>query len=382
MKFFKEDKNTTGDGGKDPFIRVGITVRHHGFGHQTFLNEPKGVEFIRGWDFPFHYLTNNYLLVNTHLFIGPPDIDLFHVWDGVAVNNRPWVVSFQWTIPRYENISQDHWMYKWGVSKLKSKHCKAILPACDFAKRVIQSYSWYDEETDRKTRTLLYAVQKVEPKPIKKAPGEIWILFVGFCFFLKGGHLLYHAFEKLLPKYPNLRLVVVSTMESDDWVTKTSPDVVAEYRRILENHPRVNFHNYVDHKALMEEFFPAADIFVFPTFADTFGLVAVEALSAGVPVVGTAVNAMPEIVTSGVDGELIDVPVDSIGARSEYSPAVDEHITRELIRILADLIEKPEKRRYMSQNALKKWDEKFSAKRRADEIVDLYRSIMDGSFGK
>ena len=52
---------------------------------------------------------------------------------------------------------------------------------------------------------------------------------------------------------------------------------------------------------LMEE----ADYFVLPTFHDTFGYVALEALAGGTPVIATATCALPEVVEHGTNGYLI-----------------------------------------------------------------------------
>jgi len=57
--------------------------------------------------------------------------------------------------------------------------------------------------------------------------------------------------------------------------------------------------------------FARADVFVFPSYREAFGLVAVEALSAGLPVVATTVGALPEMVEEGENGFLVapgDIP--------------------------------------------------------------------------
>jgi glycosyltransferase involved in cell wall biosynthesis len=52
--------------------------------------------------------------------------------------------------------------------------------------------------------------------------------------------------------------------------------------------------------------YAAADIFVFPSATETLGLVAIEAMSAGLPVVGARRGGIPDIVVDGETGLLFD----------------------------------------------------------------------------
>jgi glycosyltransferase involved in cell wall biosynthesis len=57
--------------------------------------------------------------------------------------------------------------------------------------------------------------------------------------------------------------------------------------------------------------FRQSDIFIFPTLNEAFGLVLLEAMQYGLPVVASSLGAIPEIVTEGVTGYL--VPPGDIG---------------------------------------------------------------------
>ncbi len=54
----------------------------------------------------------------------------------------------------------------------------------------------------------------------------------------------------------------------------------------------------------------AADIFVLPTLYDPFSNASLEALAAGLPVITTAANGFAEIITPGVEGEVVPQPHD------------------------------------------------------------------------
>lgn len=53
------------------------------------------------------------------------------------------------------------------------------------------------------------------------------------------------------------------------------------------------------------EFMAAIDVFVMPSYSETFGLVLIEAMAMGKPVVATSAGGVPEIVENGRDGLLI-----------------------------------------------------------------------------
>ncbi len=67
----------------------------------------------------------------------------------------------------------------------------------------------------------------------------------------------------------------------------------------------------LDFVAVLQE----ADAFLLPSASESFGLAALEALSSGVPVVGSRVGGLPEVVREGVDGFLF--PVGDVAAMAD-----------------------------------------------------------------
>ncbi|KAA0231553.1 N-acetyl-alpha-D-glucosaminyl L-malate synthase BshA [bacterium] len=74
----------------------------------------------------------------------------------------------------------------------------------------------------------------------------------------------------------------------------------------------VSFLGSVDY---LEEILYCADLFLLPTEQESFGLVALEAMNCGVPVIGTDAGGLPEVIEHGKNGFLL--PVGEIAAMAE-----------------------------------------------------------------
>jgi N-acetyl-alpha-D-glucosaminyl L-malate synthase BshA len=67
----------------------------------------------------------------------------------------------------------------------------------------------------------------------------------------------------------------------------------------------------------VEDVFSVADLFLLPSQNESFGLAGLEAMSAGVPVIGAAAEGLPELVRSGETGYLLPVgDVEGMARRS------------------------------------------------------------------
>ena len=78
--------------------------------------------------------------------------------------------------------------------------------------------------------------------------------------------------------------------------------------------------------------FASADAFIFPSRTETLGLVLLEAMAAGCPVVAARSGGIPDIVTDGVNGYLFEPKSDDSGAIAATLRLLEEKQEREVIR--------------------------------------------------
>jgi len=115
----------------------------------------------------------------------------------------------------------------------------------------------------------------------------------------KGIRILLDAMPHLLHKYPEALLLVGGGGEEQEALERQA--------RALGIADRVVFVGPVQDP---RDFYRRLDVFVLPSLDEAFGLVVLEAMAMGLPVIGTRVGGVPEVLTHGVNGWLVE-PGDS-----------------------------------------------------------------------
>ncbi|MGE5554624.1 MAG: glycosyltransferase family 4 protein [Betaproteobacteria bacterium] len=124
-------------------------------------------------------------------------------------------------------------------------------------------------------------------------PGEKLVLYVGRLVREKGAAVLVEAVPKILHYSPGTRLVIAGTGPLLDQLRARAAALgVAE---------RVAFPGFID-DTTRNALLTTADVAVYPSTYEPFGIVALEAMAAGTPVVVSDVGGFAEIVVHGVNG--------------------------------------------------------------------------------
>jgi glycosyltransferase involved in cell wall biosynthesis len=112
------------------------------------------------------------------------------------------------------------------------------------------------------------------------------LLYVGPLTERKGIKYLLYALRAVLSEHSDVGLVLVG-----DGNSKRLENLTKELK--IENH--VRFEGFVPENDL-PEYYRSSDVFVFPSLLEGFGMVLLEAMASGLPVISTRTSAIPEVV--------------------------------------------------------------------------------------
>jgi len=187
--------------------------------------------------------------------------------------------------------------------------------------------------------------------PIEKfCDGKQNILFLGRLEFRKGLNYLLKAYLEIKPEIPNSRLIVVGPgtrlrKRYEKWVR----------RNRLEDVVFVGYASYAD----LPRYYRTADVYCSPaTSHESFGIVLLEAMAVGTPIVATNIAGYANVVTDGEDGLLVP-------------PKNNRALARTLVSLLNN---KPLQQQMRDRGRLKA--EEYSWERVAQRVLDYYNKVL------
>ncbi|AMM53806.1 glycosyltransferase family 4 protein [Pyrococcus kukulkanii] len=141
------------------------------------------------------------------------------------------------------------------------------------------------------------------------------VLYVSRMSPRKGPHVLLNAFQRIVEEADDVTLVMVGTGEMLPFLKAQA--------KFLGIERRVRFLGYVPGE-ILPKLYASADVFVLPSItSEAFGIVILEAMASGVPVVATTVGGIPEVVQESGSGVLVP-------------PGDEVALERAIIKILSD----------------------------------------------
>ena len=244
--------------------------------------------------------------------------------------------------------------HRWAYSRLTK-----VLTITERMRKLVIKNVAVDPE---KVETLYYGIDTkeirshAEPKETIRErwniPADTFVVgIVGRLEKQKGQELLLQACAKLKDKIPNLRLMIVG----DETVGQSGElQRLKKFANELSLADQVVFTGYQNPPGVIV---PVFDVSVLATRKETFGLVILEAMALGVPVIATNAGGVPEIIEDGVNGLLV-TPDDS-GA---------------LAKALMELYEKVDLRQRLATAGKQAVETRFSIEA---QVVGLERALSE-----
>lgn len=192
----------------------------------------------------------------------------------------------------------------------------------------------------------------------------------------KGPHVLVDAFNLIAQRDPDATLTVVGPEGvsprgdiadlclNKEVVDTFEPFYRGNYLEMLkqrvtpEASSRVNFTGLIPHEEVYRHY-ATSDVYVSPTYYESFGMSIIEAMAAGLPVVACRGGAVTDFIVHGENGVLSDVG----------DPAA---LAEEVCRLFAD----PQLRESMVYSAKEMVRKQYSWDKIASSLMDVYRGVL------
>lgn len=184
------------------------------------------------------------------------------------------------------------------------------------------------------------------------------LLYVGRLLKIKGVHHILHAMPEIIRQSPNTILYIIgNAFAYSDRRTKYVDEL---YDLAAEVQDHVRFLPFIPHNEV-HEWFQIADVMLVPSASkEAFGLVNVEAMASGTPVIATKAGGMPEIIVHGETGLLVD----------------PNNIEQELPPSILELLSSKNKSREMGEKSVQRVLEHFTWEHSGSRLLGLYKKTV------
>ncbi|MBS7610756.1 glycosyltransferase family 4 protein [Candidatus Bathyarchaeota archaeon] len=256
------------------------------------------------------------------------------------------------TIKRLERLAAEHASRIITVSYAMRDH---LISLGYDEKKIHVVYNGVDSEKYDPGRISPEDVSNVR-KSISINEDEYMILFIGRLTWIKGADTLILAMPEILSRVPKAKLVIVGVGEQEELLRDNIQRLRLKDKVILKN-------EFIP-EDLRIKYYAAADVCVFPSKYEPFGIVCTEAMSMGKPVVVGARGV------SGMREQVIPSGPNQCGFHiNPYDPS-------DIAKFVITLLQDEDLRRRCGLNARKRVLDEFAWKNVAENTVRVYEEAL------
>jgi len=294
------------------------------------------------------------------------DVHLVHAHDWlVAYASR--VLKYAYHLPLIATIHATEYGRNYGLHNNTQRHISdvewwlsyeswRIICCSDYMKDEVQRVFQVPEDKIRVipngVEPSRFAIQENKAqREFYAAPNEQIVFYVGRLVREKGVQVLLDAIPKILFHCPKTKFIIAGKGPHEEELRRQAS--------LLHVWQRIYFTGYIDNE-LRNSLYSWADVAVFPSLYEPFGIVALEAMAALTPVVVSDTGGLMEIVSHGVDG-------------LKAYPGNSDSLADMIIAVLKD----PMLGERLRTNAFRKVQKKFNWRQIALLTRDVYREVAN-----
>ena len=276
---------------------------------------------------------------------------------------RPW---------KREQIGLGYNISSW-VEKTAMEMADALIAVSEGMKDDILRLFDVDEE---KVKVIYNGIDVDEFRPVSGQDALVkygidpelpYVLFFGRVTRQKGIIHLVNAIKYL---DENVQVVLCAGMPDTKEIGQEMEDKVQAIKATRDNVIWINEWVSLEPKI---ELYSHAAVFCCPSIYEPFGIINLEAMACGTPVVGSAVGGIKEIIKDGETGFLVELEQQQ---ESPFEAVNPDQFARDLANGINKIVLNPSLRESMGQASRKRAVDVFSWKSIAKETMALYESLV------
>jgi glycosyltransferase involved in cell wall biosynthesis len=187
-------------------------------------------------------------------------------------------------------------------------------------------------------------------------PSQLKALYLGYLGKAKGSFDLVNAAKEVAAR----NLPVVFDLVGDE----LAPGDIEKLKKQIDQSGLGNvviLHPFVIGPQKID-LFRTADIFVYPSHSEGMPMAVIEAMASGLPIIATRVGGLPDLVTDGINGILVDA-----GSIDQFVSAIQ------------NLSDNPDLRFSMQMNSYQTAIDQFDIEKTVPQLVNIYNRALSGT---
>ena len=324
----------------------------------------------------------------------PQHFDLLHAFNRVPLGPTPYVIGFESHLPRVFGREESR-VAQALRRELASDRCRAIVPMSEIAKKIfLDQHKDAPELEALRAKIVVRFPNVIVPPDLTDwfdpaAPlNELRVMFVGGDFARKGGCVAVKVAERAKAAGAPIHFTIISSLNvgAKVYTDPSNPAFFEPYFKLLEQ-DNINFMRGAPNSEVLE-IASKSHLQLLPTFADTFGYSAIEAMARFCPTLATKQGALPEFLNDE-NAVMLPLETDHLNGWVHNSsplraaPAFEKIFADEVERMAdqtfaacLDLLNNPGKLAAMRAAGRRTVEQKFDARDAGKFWDDLYMKAV------